>query len=67
MYTVDFTGGSDGKESTCNAGDLNRSLGQEGPLEKGMATNSNILAWRIPWTEEPCRLQSLGSQRVRHN
>ena len=43
---------------------LDRSLGQEGPLQKGMATNSNILAWRIPWTEEPCRLQSLRSQRV---
>ena len=44
-----------------------RSLGQEGPLEKGMATHSSILAWRIPWTEEPGRLHSLGSQRVRHN
>ena len=44
-----------------------RSLGQEGPLEKGMATHSSILAWRIPWTEEPGRLHSLGSQRVRHD
>ena len=42
-----------------------RSLGQEGPLEKGMATHSGILAWRIPWTEEPGGLQSMGSQRVR--
>ena len=42
-------------------------LGREDPLEKGMATHSSILAWRIPWTEEPCRLQSMGSQRVRHN
>ena len=42
------------------------SLGQEDPLEKGMATHSSILAWRIPWTEEPGRLQSMGSQRVRH-
>ena len=41
-----------------------RSLGQEHPLEKEMATHSSILAWRIPWTEEPGRLQSLGSQRV---
>ena len=41
-----------------------QSLGQEDPLEKGMATHSSILAWRIPWTEEPCRLQSMGSQRV---
>ena len=46
---------------------LVRSLGQEDPLEKGMATHSSILAWRIPWTEEPGMLQSLGSQRVRHN
>ena len=44
-----------------------QSLGQEDPLEKGMATPSSTLAWRIPWTEEPGRLQSMGSQRVRHN
>ena len=44
-----------------------RSLGGEDPLEKGMATNSSILAWRIPWTEEPSGLQSMESQRVRHN
>ena len=43
------------------------SLGQEDPMEKGMATHSSILAWRIPWTEEPGRLQSIESQRVRHN
>ena len=42
-----------------------QSLGQEDPLEKGMATHSGILAWRIPWTEEPGRLQSMGLQRVR--
>ena len=42
-----------------------RSLGQEGPLEKGIATHSSILAWRIPWTEEPDGLQSMGSQRSR--
>ena len=41
-----------------------RSLGQEDPLEKEMATHSSILAWRIPWTEEPGRLQSTGWQRV---
>ena len=41
-----------------------RFLGQEDPLEKEMATPSSILAWRIPWTEEPRRLQSVGSQRV---
>ena len=44
-----------------------RSLGQEDPLEKGMDTHSSILAWRIPWTEEPGGLQSIGSQRVRHD
>ena len=44
-----------------------QSLGWEDPLEKEMATHSSILAWRIPWTEEPGRLQSTGSQRVRHN
>ena len=43
------------------------SLGQEGPLEKEMATHSSIVAWRIPWTEEPGGLQSTGSQRVRHD
>ena len=44
-----------------------RSLGQEDPLEKGMATYSSILAWRTPWTEEPGGLQSLGLQRVGHD
>ena len=43
------------------------SLGQEEPLEKGMATHSSILAWRIPWTEEPGGLQSMESQRVGHD
>ena len=43
-----------------------QSLGQEDPLEKGIATHSSILAWRIPRTEEPAGLQSMGSQRVRH-
>jgi len=44
-----------------------RSLGWEDPLEEEMATHSNILAWKIPWTEEPDGLQSMGSQRVRHS
>ena len=44
-----------------------RSQGQEDPLEEGMATHSSILAWRIPWTEEPGGLQPIGSHRVRHN
>ena len=44
-----------------------QSLGEEDPLEKEMATHSRTLAWKIPWTEEPCRLQSMGWQRVRHD
>ena len=44
-----------------------RSLGCEDSLEKRMATHSSILAWRIPWTEKPGRLQSMGSQRVTHD
>ena len=44
-----------------------QSLGWEDPLEEGMAAHSSILAWRIPWTEEPGGLQSVGSQRVRHD
>ena len=54
--------GTDGKQSACNAGDPVRSLGQEDPLEKGMATCSSILAWKIPWTQEPGELQSVGLQ-----
>ena len=51
------------KNPPANAGDIEmwvQSLGQKDPLEKGMATHSSILAWRIPWTEEPGRLQSTG-------
>ena len=44
-----------------------RSLGQEDPLEKGVATDSSILGWRMPWTEEPGRLQPMGLQTVGHN
>ena len=44
-----------------------QSLSQEDPLEEGMATHSSILAWRIPWTEDPAWLQSMGSQRVRND
>ena len=50
--------GSVGKESACNTGDLGPIPGSEDALEKGMATHSSILAWRIPWTEEPDRPQS---------
>ena len=56
-------GGSDGKASACSAGDLEvQSLGQEDSLEKEMATHSSNPAWKIPWMEEPGRLQSVGSQ-----
>ena len=44
-----------------------QSLGWEDPLEKGMATHASILAWRIPWTEEPGGLQSVGLQRIRYD
>ena len=44
-----------------------RSLCQEDPLEEGIATHSSVLGWKIPWTEEPGRLQSMGSQRVGHD
>ena len=53
-------GGSDGKASACNVGGLGSIPGLEDPLEKEMATYSSTLAWKIPWTEEPGRLQSHG-------
>ena len=60
---------SSGKESPANAGDVGsiRSLGWKDSLEEEMATHSNILALKIPWTEEPGGLQSMGSQKVRHD
>ena len=61
-----FPGDSDSKESAPNAQDPGLILSQEDPLMKGMATPSSILAWRIPWTEEPGELQSIGSQRAGH-
>ena len=61
-----FPGGSDSKELACNVGETQiQSLGQEDPLEKKMATHSSILAWEMPWTEEPGGLQSVGSQKSR--
>ena len=60
-------GGSDGKESAHSAGDWVQSLDQEDFLEKRMATHSSILAWRIPWTEEPGGPQSVGLHRVGHD
>ena len=58
----DFTGGSLIKNLPANAGDVGSILGQDDPLEEEMATHSSILAWRIPWTWEPGRLQSMGLQ-----
>ena len=55
------------KNMPANAGVWVQSLGQEDPLEKKMATHSSILVWRIPWTEEPVRIQPTVLQRVGHN
>ena len=67
VFIICFPDVSDGKESAFNVGDLGLIPGLENPLEKGMATHSSILAWRIPWTEEPDGLQSMGWQRVRQD
>ena len=68
---MDFAGGTRVKEPTSHGRRHKEtqvlSLGQEDALEEGMATHSSILAWRIPWTEEPDGLQSMGSQRVGHD
>ena len=64
---IPFLVASDSKVSTYNVGDQVRSLGWEDPLEKEMATHSSTLAWKNPWMENPGRLQSMGSQRVRHD
>ena len=63
---MDFPGGSESKASAYKCGGLTwvQSLGQKDLLEKEMATHSSTLAWKIPWTEEPGRLQFMGSQRV---
>ena len=67
LFNWSLPGGSEVKASACNAGDL-ASISELGrSLEKEMATHSSILAWRIPWREEPGRLQSMGSQRVGHD
>ena len=67
-WSMDFHGGSDGKESSCNEGDLGW-IPRSGrfPGGEGVTTHSSVLAWRIPWTEEPGGLQSTGSQRVGHD
>ena len=69
MKDLGFSSDSDGKESACRlcARLQVRSFGQEDPLEKEMAIHSSVLAWKIPWPEEPGRLQSIGLQRGRHN
>ena len=67
IYILGFPGGSDSKESACNAEDPGSMLGGEDPLKTGMATHSSILAWRIPGIEEPGGLQSLRLQGVGHD
>ena len=62
-----FPGGSDGKESACNAGDPGSIPDLERSPGEGNGTHSSVLAWRIPWTEEPGGLQFMGSQRVGHD
>ena len=64
---MDFPGSSDGKASAYNAGDPGSIPGSGRSLEKEMATHPSIPAWKIPWTEKYGRLQSMGSQRVRHD
>ena len=71
MLPWGFPGGASGKKPACQCRRLKemwtQSLDQEDLLEEGMATHPSILAWRIPWTEEPGRLQATGSQRVGHH
>ena len=63
VWDLDFPGGSVVKNPPANAGDEVRSPGQEDPLKEEKAAHSSILAWEIPWTEEPGGLQSLGLQK----
>jgi len=71
IISLGFLGGTSDKNPPANAGAARDAglilLGQEGPLEEEMTAHSSILAWRIPWTEEPGRLQSIRLQRVGHN
>ena len=64
MNSLGFCGGSDGKEFACNGETWVQSLGWEDPLKKRMATHSSILAWRIPWTEEPVKCLLLGRDNL---
>ena len=67
IVSSDFPGGSDGKASAYNTGDHGSVPGLGRSPEKAMATHSSTLAWKIPWTEEPGRLQFMGSLRVGHD
>ena len=67
LILLGLLGGPDSKESVCLSETQGQSLNWEDLLETGKATHSSILVWRIPWTEEPGGLQSMGSQRVGHD
>ena len=67
LFSTGFPGGSEGKESASVQETQVQSLNWEDPLGKGMVTYFSIFAWRIPWTDEPGRLQSMGFQRIEHN
>ena len=67
FFYLDFPGGSDSKASAYSVGDPGSIPGSGRSLEKEMATHSSTLAWKVRWMEEPGRLQSMGSQRVRHD
>ena len=67
LACMGFPGGSEGKESVCNVGNPGSMPNQEDPLEKGIATHSCGLAWKIPGTEEPAGPQSMGPQRGGHD
>ena len=66
-YPLQYSWGSLVAQMVKNLPAIQETLGQEDPLEKGMETHSTILAWRIPYTEEPGGLESKGSQRIRHD
>ena len=67
LFLLDFPGGSDGKQSACNPGDPGSMPGSGRSPGEGNGSHSSTLALKIAWTEEPGRLQSVGSQRVRHD
>ena len=67
QFQAVFPGGSDGKASACNAGDPGLIHGSERSSGEGNGAHSSFLAWRIPWTEEPGGLKSMGLQRVGHD